>query len=253
MSTNTKEHFAKMQREGFNFVKRARFDWQTQHLIVAEQERKLLQPVRAIIERYGKTCSVLEVGCGEGSNLVNLNLNREGVVGVDYAFEKIEFCKKELPNVKFVLGDIRQLSFTDNSFDVVFARDILHHLYDIDDMFLATKELYRILRKGGTLISIESNARYNIILRVFGLVDRTEYNAKFFCPSFLKRLYKGCHNVAIEIREPSMVSKVIFHYKYGYPSLANYRIAPWCWKIWERLMAYTPKWSWSYMVLTSRK
>lgn len=46
------------------------------------------------------------------------------------------------------------LPFADNSFDVVFARAVLHHT---DDLLTACREFHRVLKKGGRLICVREH------------------------------------------------------------------------------------------------
>ncbi len=56
-------------------------------------------------------------------------------------------------NVEFIRGDILSLPFKDNSFDLVFARSVVHHVPD--DVGKAMSELHRVLKKGGMCIVSE--------------------------------------------------------------------------------------------------
>ncbi len=72
-----------------------------------------------------------------------------------------------------------RLPFADGTFDVVFARAVLHHMRDLDS---ACRELFRVLRPGGVLIA----AREHVISK------ETDLEA-FFDQHPLHHLYGGEH------------------------------------------------------------
>jgi SAM-dependent methyltransferase len=99
--------------------------------------------------------TVLDVGCGPGT--ITLDFARrvpEGrVVGVDGSetvLSQAEAAAREagVGNVGFALGDAYALSYADNTFDVVHAHQLLHHL---DDPVAALREMARVCRPGGVV------------------------------------------------------------------------------------------------------
>ena len=105
-----------------------------------------------------KTDVVLDLGCGRGDNAVLFLKKVKKVVGVD--IEKWpEWQQIKLKNLKFIEADAQKLPFKDNSFDVVFTKDTLHH---IDNKVQALKEIKRVTKKHGLIYIVEYN-RYNPI------------------------------------------------------------------------------------------
>jgi len=104
----------------------------------------------------GKT--VLDYGCGAGDNSVLVaNHGAQRVIGVDISPELIELAEKRLAahnlseNAEFRVGSAHDLPVEDESIDIVFGNAILHHL----DLKLASKEVFRVLKKGGRAIFLE--------------------------------------------------------------------------------------------------
>ncbi|CCG23311.1 hypothetical protein CORT_0D04710 [Candida orthopsilosis Co 90-125] len=100
---------------------------------------------------------VLDVGCGPGSITVDLAknyLNENGsVVGVEPTQELIDTANEykntvapSLNNVKFQAGSIYELPFDDNSFDLVFAHQVIIHL---QDPVKGLQELARVAKPDG--------------------------------------------------------------------------------------------------------
>jgi ubiquinone/menaquinone biosynthesis C-methylase UbiE len=99
--------------------------------------------------------SLLDVGCGPGTITMDLAaLVAPGVVvGIDRSSEVIERARDAaqawgLSNLSFEVGDIYDLGFEANSFDVVYAHQVLQHL---SDPTRALVEMRRVLRDGGQL------------------------------------------------------------------------------------------------------
>lgn len=89
----------------------------------------------------------LEVGCGNGATsryiANNYNLN---VTGIDLDSEQIELAQRnagELPNCRFLVGDVTRLPFQDNHFDIVLSFGVMHHIPNWLD---ALKEIARVLK-----------------------------------------------------------------------------------------------------------
>lgn len=106
--------------------------------------------IRALLERAGVRAPVrgLDAGCGTGRNLVEFKWLGE-FTGVDPSANAVEFCKaRGLESV--VQAHIEHLPFDDETFDLVFAFDVLEHL---DDDRRGLRELRRVARPGARLIA----------------------------------------------------------------------------------------------------
>ena len=90
--------------------------------------------------------SFLDVGCGEGFTLNKLKENKIGKVheGIDYSREAISLGKKAYPDLHISEGNIYNLKYKDNSFDLVICSEVLEHL---EDPQKALKELSRVSKK----------------------------------------------------------------------------------------------------------
>lgn len=228
--------------------------WQTENLFVAQMERELLSHLP--IAPGGK---VLEVGCGTGSNVHNVRaLGRTfSFTGVDINEAELALAHHCFPNDYFILGDAATVPFVDRTFDVVFCRDLLHHV-SLAQQKLVIAEMARVTRADGEVVIIESNAR-NIIIRAFGTLVRAERGVLFSTPERMIRLVQQISNLE-SVRptpifaEPCNMFRVALHYRTGLPGLAAWRMVRWILQIVNRLMArvLTPD-RWSYMILRARK
>ena len=90
--------------------------------------------------------SILDVGCGEGFTLNRLKENGIGkkLEGIEYLQAAIDLGKKTYPDIKITKGNIYELPYRDNEFDLVLCTEVLEHLEKPQD---ALKELVRVSRK----------------------------------------------------------------------------------------------------------
>jgi ubiquinone/menaquinone biosynthesis C-methylase UbiE len=100
----------------------------------------------------GARLKAVEIGCGEGFSTERLRAMLPGNVSLsasEYVAEMIPRAAERNPKVPIVQESAYELSYKDNSLDVVFLLEVLEHL-DYPDKALA--EIHRVLRPGGVLI-----------------------------------------------------------------------------------------------------
>lgn len=136
---------------------------------------KLLMRERVSLKLLGpflrKKISFLDVGCGSGEFLENLlnsyHKKNLDLYGVDYSKFQIKKASK-LP-CKFRVCNLEKgLPFNNEKFDIVYAGEIIEHLYNPD---LLVSEAYRVLKDQGYLLFTTPNlcAWFNRLLFLFGI------------------------------------------------------------------------------------
>ncbi len=100
---------------------------------------------------------VLDVAAGTGEPGLSIasKLKNGKVVITDLADDMLivareKAAKKEIKNVEFTACDVSELPFADNSFDAVSCR---FGFMFFPDMFLAAKEMMRVLKPGGQIVT----------------------------------------------------------------------------------------------------
>ncbi len=97
--------------------------------------------------------SVLEVGCGEGGNLLPFARRGCRVVGVDLSEQRVRqaesFFSRECAAGTFVCDDVMHYRGDGRLFDLIVCHDVVEHIPEKGKMLLALK---RLLAPGGRLI-----------------------------------------------------------------------------------------------------
>jgi ubiquinone/menaquinone biosynthesis C-methylase UbiE len=105
---------------------------------------------------------VLDSGSGSGYGAYYLIKNgARRVVGVDISEEATEYAKEKykFENLGFESGNVTQLRFPDETFDVVTSFQVIEHLKDTNEFL---EEIRRVLKKSGVaLISTPNKKTYS--------------------------------------------------------------------------------------------
>ncbi|MDX1387926.1 MAG: class I SAM-dependent methyltransferase [Acidobacteriota bacterium] len=122
---------------------------------------------------------VLELGCGRGYGSVHLAERGADVVGVDVSDRRCEQAAKDIAGlpvdrrIRFCAGRAERLPFADQTFDAVFARDVL--MYARPET--VAREAWRVLVPGGKAVFIEALAGNPFVSLFRRLTTSSEYRA----------------------------------------------------------------------------
>ncbi len=146
--------------------------------------RAFVIPKIAIIAKYTemtRETTVLDVGCGNGFFTWHLG-HIADTTGLDLSKRMLQLN----PSKKLVLGSALEIPFNDNSFDVVFCANLLHHL---DNPQRAISEMARVSRR--FVVSVEPNRNY-LPMMLFLLIVSREHKGLRYSMHYLTKLYTDC-------------------------------------------------------------
>lgn len=131
--------------------------------------RKLHPRVRSLIQKIklSKNMTVLDIGCGRGDLVLSMAKKVFRAYGIDYSKNAIEIAEKTKRTFPKSIRDktffskmnIKEMSFPDDTFDVIVCIDVFEHLYK-EEMEIAMKEIKRVLKPNGTLFVHTGTNRY---------------------------------------------------------------------------------------------
>lgn len=90
---------------------------------------------------------IVDLGCGNGRDVAFFHQAGCKSLGIDNDEKEIAFAHKLNPECKFIVGDIENLPWQDESIDAFFMINVIHYL----DERRALAEIFRALKKGGYL------------------------------------------------------------------------------------------------------
>ena len=120
----------------------------------------------------------VELGCGGGQGSVGTaKLGPDTVVGVDFSGDQLEYAR-QLPDqygvdVEFVKGEVTNLPFSSDSFDVASSEAVFQMVEQLDE---ALREAHRILRDGGVFVLSVPHQLYEVLDSDTGTFDRSYFD-----------------------------------------------------------------------------
>jgi SAM-dependent methyltransferase len=237
---------AAIQRQHFEAADEERFLWTTDAPGFAETEEELLAP---LLEQARSPC--LEIGCGEGNNLVRLDRSAQ-CFGVDLFPRKLAFAARALPGAHFTVAEASHLPFQAACFFTVFIRDLLHHVPSPRSVL---EEATRVLAPGGAFMLLEPNGR-NPIVRLQTQLVPAEAGARDSNPEHVRQLLQGLplRDIQVRTRQPLPLRRMLLHYRFGFPALGRWALPRRALSAGEALLGrLLDPGRWSYVVVTATR
>ena len=167
--------------------------------------------------RYDGCKKIIDVGCGEGRNIIFFLKNGYDVTGIDIdarSVEKVKALSKELapnnPAENFIVARVEEMPFADASFDLVICNTVLHFAKDPGNFDEMLYSVWRILKPGGFLFT-----RLASDIGIETLVKKSRGNGRYLLPDGTERflvnyetLMKYTGELGGELYEPIKTTNV---------------------------------------------
>ena len=158
-----------------------------------------------IIAKSGlKSITILDAGCGEGyytsglSAILSNNGIEAKIYAIDVSRDAVFLASKLDKNTSYSVASINALPFKDSAFDFVLS------------LFapLCEQEFYRVLRCGGTLITVSPSEDHLFTLK--SLIYDTPYKnpPSTFAPKLLKKTDEHTHNWSMTLSNNTDISNL---------------------------------------------
>jgi len=122
-----------------------------------ERERALIRLITEAGLTPVNNKRVLEVGCGSGSNilqLIELGFNPELIVANELLEERVQIARKRLPpDVQIIQGDASELKLAPNFFDIVLQSTVFTSLLDVSFQQKLANKIWELTKPGGAELS----------------------------------------------------------------------------------------------------
>jgi ubiquinone/menaquinone biosynthesis C-methylase UbiE len=134
-------------------------------------DAKLIEDMLRTLGTYSID-NVLEVGCGQGTDAILISKYAKSIIAIDISGNALKVAKtlskieNRLDKMSFIVADADHLPFQENIFDVVFCRDLLHH---VPNPVLTLLEMRRVAKVNGRVAAVEANP-YNPQMIIIGLI-----------------------------------------------------------------------------------
>ncbi len=101
----------------------------------------------------GENVRLLDIGCGSGdlTNRIARTIGSDACIGIDFVDSVIAKARMRYPHHRFEVGELMDMDFPDNSFDLVVASEVLYYLSD-EMRVRWLEEISRLLEPKGTLL-----------------------------------------------------------------------------------------------------
>jgi ubiquinone/menaquinone biosynthesis C-methylase UbiE len=224
-----KKHYKKLAKEFGRSKKMSMMDVNTKDLEVDEIIKYL-----GILACHFTDPKILEIGCGNGYTAAKINkaFNVE-LTGIDFCKDLIKIARKRgLKNTEFKAGNVLQIPFPDETFEIIFTERCLINLESWEKQKRALSEIHRVLKNGGVYIMIEAftdglrdlnAARSALGLEPIGQPFHNKYIEKARFVSFMKgrfKLFSEKHQEYAPKLRTNFLSSYYFGSRVVYPALA---------------------------------
>lgn len=221
----------------------------------SEFDDRIERCIKAILKL--KPASLLDIGCGDGFFLRELrrrNASPLSLSGIDRDVESVN--RANLDRFDCRVGQIEdQLPFDGDSFDFVFAGEIIEHVIN-PDFLLA--EIWRVLKPGGKLLLTTPNLLcwYNRILMLIGVtpmyVEHSYYANYGPSYSFAKEVTPAVGHLRIFNFAP--LRSVVYQNGFEILSIKGAARLPvrWLWQIDRAISRIRPQLAAQFILLASK-
>lgn len=110
--------------------------------------------------------TILDVGAGNGISSISFSLSGYSVTALEPDLSDtvgagaIEWLKNHygLKNLNIITSFGEEMPFEDNTFDLVYARQVMHHAYNLAQF---AKSMHRVVKKGNFLLTVRDHVISN--------------------------------------------------------------------------------------------
>ena len=142
---------------------------------------------------------VLDAGAGTGRLSVRLFNEDADITALDISPEMLSQLHKKNPDITTIEGELEDMPFEDDTFDMVFSSLALVHLKKIEPFL---DECYRVLKDDGKLILVNVHYRKPMVLKD----DKGKYTIKCY-NHFPRHVREAAEELAYGVEDEIIVTE----------------------------------------------
>ena len=127
-----------------------------EHDFFLRAKAKIIESMANGLNKTKHHVRLLDIGCGLGLMERHLRIPNAEITGIDVSEPLLEKARINVPGCRFYPFDGQRINDEDNSYHLVFAINVFHHV-SINSRFALISEMKRVLRPGGVLAIFEHN------------------------------------------------------------------------------------------------
>jgi ubiquinone biosynthesis O-methyltransferase len=188
-------------RSGFNSIS-GFYDFWYDTPLGAYADRVEKRAFQSFLRTLPSNALILDLGTGTGVLLQFLLQKKFEVIGIDFSKDMIKKASEKIGNNQgsLVLGDIENLPFQNETFEIVTAMTTIEFVKNVEKLL---QEIRRVLKPGAQLILgvLTSLSSWSLDRKIRGLVSKDIFQyAKFYTSFELKKLLKSAKFSEIDIK-----------------------------------------------------
>jgi len=171
----------------------------------------LLRAVLPMVAEAGSLGTVVDVGCGPGSQAIYLAGSYERYIGIDQAQSMVDIgngLTERMGNVEFQCANFKSAPLPPGTADTVMFINVLHHMTDLDTVFETAR---RIAKPGARVIALEPQSGNPLVqgLRWVRTKVDSGYSADqhFFAAEEFRAILDGAGLRDIDVRFQSYLTQ----------------------------------------------
>lgn len=180
---------------------------------------------------------ILEIGCGQGfSTFIRSKKKNTKIIGTDLSKTEIKIAKERYPNVDFRVMNAEKLEFKNDSFDEVYAIEVLEHVNNIKKVL---REISRVLKSGGKLIvSIPYHKSEKWLIKIRPTYFKEIHHVRIFKENDLENFCKKEDLFVIRKKRTGFLQHIelYFLFKRNIKSNTQVSIGSWRDNIWTKTL-----------------
>ncbi len=157
---------------------------------------------------FCKAKKVLDIGCFIGYGETRISSQAEEIIAIDSDDKALEFARRNrfIPNAKFEKADAKRLPFSNETFDIVIAFQVIEHIPP-NEVSKFLSEVRRVLKRKGLLFITTPNRKFRLM--PFQRPFNPEHYQEFTAKGLLKILKTTFESVQIKgIRAKEWIEEI---------------------------------------------